>query len=83
MFARLFTAHPATVGETYTEHMQVAWKFAFLMIGGGIACFVHGLVPGLFVTTGSNSIRKLHDIMVVNRNRHPIADDPLLASLAI
>ena len=60
---------PADVNETYGEHLGSAWSFAFRMIGAGIACFLHGLFPFLFVTTGSSTIRELHERMVTNRAR--------------
>jgi hypothetical protein len=64
---RLFTEHPASVGETYLEHLCVAIGFAARMILGGVACFVHALFPFLFQHTGSECIEQLHDRMVVNR----------------
>ena len=64
---RLFTEHPASVGETYGEHLRAASGFAALMVFGGIACFVHALFPFLCVRTGSRCIAQLHDRMVVNR----------------
>ncbi len=64
-----FLEHPASVGETYAQHLRSAWGFSLGMIGGGLACFVHGLLPFLFVTTGSATIRRLHGDMVVNRHR--------------
>ena len=66
---RLFTEHPATVGETYTEHCGHAWWFGCRLVLAGIACMVHALVPALFVRTGSNTVATLHDRMVVNRKR--------------
>ena len=66
---KLFTEHPASVGETYGEHLVMASGFGVRMILGGIACLIHGLLPFLFVKTGSRQIGALHDIMVVNRNR--------------
>jgi hypothetical protein len=39
------------------------------MMLGGAACVVHGLLPFLFVRTGSAQIRTLHDRMVVNRHQ--------------
>jgi len=65
-----FTGHPASVNETYVEHLGSAWSFAFRMIGAGIACFLHGLLPFLFSSTGSSAIRELHERMVANRIRH-------------
>jgi hypothetical protein len=64
-----FTAHPASVGETYFEHLARALYFSTRMIAGGVACFVHALLPFLFVKTGSDTICSLHDCMVVNRQR--------------
>ncbi|WKZ13097.1 MAG: DUF6356 family protein [Gammaproteobacteria bacterium] len=70
----LFTEHPASVGETYVQHMGSASSFALHMIGAGVCCFIHGLLPFLFVKTGSNTITRLHDRMVVNRDRRPRLD---------
>lgn len=64
-----FTQHPASVNETYLEHLGSAWSFAFRMIGAGIACWLHGLFPFLFCTTGSSTIRQLHERMVTHRIR--------------
>jgi hypothetical protein len=75
-----FTDHPASVGETYAEHVRAASGFGLAMIGGGLACIVHGLLPFLFTTAGSRVIGVLHDRMVVNRGRRravpPLAHNP-------
>ena len=63
-----FTEHPNHVGETYGEHFGVAMSFSLAMIAGGLACAVHALLPFLFTTTGSQTIRRLHDRMVTNRS---------------
>ena len=67
---RLFTEHPASVGETYLEHLCAATGFAARMMLGGAACFLHALFPFAFRRTGSECIRQLHDRMVMNRNTH-------------
>lgn len=67
MTAISFTEHPATVGENYGQHMRSAFGFSFAMICGGLACFVHGIFPFLFTTTGSSTIRRLHERMIRNR----------------
>ena len=64
-----FTEHPASVGETYGEHMGSAWGFAARMAAGAVACFIHGLLPFLFTRTGSGIINELHGRMVLNRAR--------------
>jgi Family of unknown function (DUF6356) len=68
---RAFTDHPASMGETYTEHMARASCFGLRMIGAGIACLVHALLPFLFERTGSAAIAELNDRMVVNRRGAP------------
>jgi hypothetical protein len=76
---RAFSEHPASVGESYTEHMAQAACFGLRMIGAGIACLVHALLPFLFVRTGSAAIAELNDRMLVNRRRAPpIATTPRL-----
>lgn len=62
-----FTDHPHSVGESYFAHMGTASRFAATMAVGAIACFIHGLLPFLFVTTGSRQIRRLNDAMVTHR----------------
>ncbi len=70
--ARIFTDHPASVGESYGEHLVTASGFGARMILTGIACMVHALLPFLFVKTGSVQITTLHDRMVTNRRRNPL-----------
>ena len=66
---RLFTEHPATVNETYFQHFANSASLGLRMIGGGLACFVHAFLPGVFCSKGSETICELHDRMVVNRRR--------------
>jgi Family of unknown function (DUF6356) len=61
MLKKLFVDHPDSVGESYFEHMTVAFGFGFQMLGGALACIIHGIVPGLFVCSGSKTINCLHD----------------------
>lgn len=74
----LFTAHPAAVGETYGQHLGQASRFGVRMILGGLACLVHGLLPFLFVRTGSATINELHTRMVTHRRQQPEASAPPL-----
>ena len=66
-----FTEHPASVGESYGEHLVHAPSFATRMILGRFACMLHGIFPFLFVKTGSKQIETLHGKMVVNRSKLP------------
>ena len=58
-----FTRHPHAVGETYGEHLVTAWSFGFVLIGAGLACLVHGVLPFAFERTGSTCIRRLNEKM--------------------
>ncbi len=69
MLRKLFTEHPASVGESYFEHLGQALRFATRMFFGSLACLVHAFLPFLFVKTGSKCITELHDCMVANRDR--------------
>jgi hypothetical protein len=65
--SRWFTAHPATVGESYGEHLATASSFGGRMILAGIACTLHGLLPFLFVRTGSRAVSELNEELVARR----------------
>ena len=71
MILRAFTEHPASVGETYSEHFLFATRFGMRMVLGGFACILHGILPFLFVRTGSRQIETLHGRMVVSRSKLP------------
>jgi len=77
LFRSLFTEHPASVDETYLEHFGSALYFGTKMIVAGVACVVHGVLPAVFVTRGSDTVRALHERMVLKRrkgNRHPVIE---------
>ena len=60
---RLFTDHPAQVGETYPEHMRVALSFAVPLTKAAAAAYLHAFLPFLFTTTASGIVKGLHDRM--------------------
>jgi hypothetical protein len=66
----IFIEHPASVDETYLQHFMSALGFGTKMIVAGVACVVHGLLPALFVTRGSDTICALHERMVVSRRKN-------------
>ena len=69
---RLFTEHPDSVGETYVEHMGVALSFAGPLLAAGCAALVHAVLPFLFLTTASATVKRLHARMM-NRRPHPVS----------
>ncbi|MEM7729870.1 MAG: DUF6356 family protein [Pseudomonadota bacterium] len=66
---KLFKEHPASVGETYFEHMGCASYFAGRMFVASICCFLHGFFPFLFQATGKRTITDLHERMVTHRHK--------------
>jgi len=70
MFARLFVAHPQSVGESYLEHQRVAFSFAGTLLLAGFACLLHAFIPGLCERTASKRIETLYGRMVAHRRRH-------------
>ncbi|WFL76154.1 DUF6356 family protein [Altererythrobacter arenosus] len=70
---KLFSEHPATVGETYFEHLLAAANFGIRMMLAGIACLLHGVFPFLFVKTGSRAVAQLHESMLTKRDRRLLA----------
>ena len=59
--------HLEEVGETYFEHMAVAWGVGLRALGAGAACMVHGLAPWWFQKTGSRAIESLHRDLLARR----------------
>jgi uncharacterized protein YjeT (DUF2065 family) len=55
--------HLVGVGESYLEHMRFAASVGVTMVGAGLACILHGLLPALFPTTASRAIRRLHAVI--------------------
>jgi Family of unknown function (DUF6356) len=60
MLDRYFLAHPRSVNESYLQHAGVALRISMLLFGAALAAFVHALVPCLFKTTASSTIKTLH-----------------------
>ncbi len=76
LFRSLFIEHPASVDETYFEHFVSALGFGTKMVMAGVACMVHGLLPAIFVSRGSDTICALHERMVVKRHKNSRSTPP-------
>ncbi len=60
---RLFLTHPRAVGESYLQHMAVAFGFAWLLGKLAVAAALHGLVPAWHEKTVSRAIIDLSEKM--------------------
>ena len=56
--------HLRSCNESYFKHMFFAGRVGATMIAAGLACMAHGILPGLFETTGSRTIKSLADRFV-------------------
>ncbi|MFN3671506.1 MAG: DUF6356 family protein [Bosea sp. (in: a-proteobacteria)] len=56
---QLFTTHPASVGESYTEHFGVAIRYSGKMFAAGFCALVHAILPFMFEKTASGIVRKM------------------------
>ncbi len=64
-----FTAHPASVNETYWQHLRFALRFGVRMTQGGVAALVHALLPFCFTTTASRISDQLIEMRAAARGR--------------
>jgi hypothetical protein len=55
----IFLDHPATVNETYFQHMRFAFSFAFWLGAAALAALVHAFIPALCETTASRILKRL------------------------
>jgi Family of unknown function (DUF6356) len=69
--ANPFTAHPASVGETYGQHFRFALGFGTRMTLGGLAAAVHAVFPFLFITTASRALETLNAMREANARSRP------------
>ena len=56
---RLFLDHPASVDESYTEHLLFAGRMGLTLLGAGLAAIAHGLLPSAFKSTASTTVLSL------------------------
>ena len=64
MLAQLFQDHPKSLGMSWAEHGAGAIVIGARMVGAGVACMVHAVVPALFTETAGKTVMSLHDHMV-------------------
>ena len=61
---RLFVEHPSSLGMSWVEHGIGAVKIGSELVGAGMACIVHAVVPGWFTQTAGRTVERMHDHMV-------------------
>jgi hypothetical protein len=61
---RLFTGHPRSLGMNWLGHGVGAVRIGGELIGAGLACMVHAIVPGWFTQTAGKTVTRIHSHMV-------------------
>jgi hypothetical protein len=61
---RLFREHPRSLGISWAEHGVGAVAIAGRLIGAGLACLVHAVIPGIFTQTAGKTVVHMHDHMM-------------------
>jgi len=70
---RLFVDHPRSLGMSWSKHGAGAVVIGATLVGAGVACFVHALVPGWFTQTAGKTVTGMYDHMM---RRKAGASDP-------
>jgi len=50
----LFTEHPSSLNESYSEHFLCAFTYGIRIVFSGFACLIHSVFPFLFKTAASD-----------------------------
>ena len=59
VWRRLFSDHPASLNESYWQHSRVAARTGARLLGMGLACMCHAVIPGMCEETASRGISNL------------------------
>ena len=64
---RLFLEHPRSLGMSWGGHGLGAVVIGAKLLGAGLACLVHAIVPGIFTQTAGKTVSRMHDHMAKRR----------------
>jgi hypothetical protein len=64
-----FTRHLDGAGESYFEHLLFTLKIGGLMLIAGMVVVIHGLMPFILETAGSDRIAHINKLLCERRAR--------------
>ena len=67
------TRHLEDAGEGYFEHLLFTLRIGFLLFVAAIVVIIHGLLPFIFVSTGSTMIGHVNALLSERRARQKTA----------
>ena len=60
---RIFFEHPRSLGMSWAGHGAGAVVIGARLVGAGLACLVHAVVPGVFTQTAGRTVTDMYDHM--------------------
>jgi len=63
-------AHLIEAGESYFEHLRFAVGVGLMLLAAGVACIIHGILPGYCTRTASRTVDELRQLFL---ERHALA----------
>ncbi len=64
---RMFLEHPRSLGMSWVGHGVGAVKIGAALVGAGVACMIHALVPGWFTQTAGKTVTRMYEHMSLRR----------------
>ena len=64
---RMFLEHPRSLGMSWARHGVGAVAIGARLVGAGLACLVHAVVPGVFTQTAGKTVTHMYDHMMKRR----------------
>jgi hypothetical protein len=61
---RMFFEHPRSLGMSWAGHGAGAVAIAVKLVGAGLACLIHAVVPGFFTQTAGKTVTHMYDHMM-------------------
>jgi hypothetical protein len=61
---RMFFEHPRSLGMSWWHHGVGALDIGVRLVGAGMACLVHAVVPGVFTQTAGKTIAGMYEHMM-------------------
>lgn len=55
--------HLKDVDKTYLEHLKIGFYYGYLLLRGAIASFIHGLIPGMFIKTPTQTALMFSEVI--------------------
>jgi hypothetical protein len=68
---RLFFEHPRSLGMSWAGHGVGAVAIGLRLVGAGLACLIHAVVPGVFTQTAGKTVIHMYDHMAQRKAAAP------------